>query len=43
MEYNVTCQNLTGKKSLNKNQKKEKKTNLTFFGSCGFQSAGNLV
>ena len=29
MEYNVTCQNLTGKKSLNKNQKrKEKKLNF---------------
>ena len=42
MEYNVTCQNLTGKKSLNKNQKR-KEINLTFFGSCGFQSAGNLV
>ena len=31
MEYNVTCQNLTGKKSLNKNQKKRKENKLSFF------------
>ena len=31
MEYNVTCQNLTGKKSLNKNQKKKKRNKLNFF------------
>ena len=31
MEYNVTCQNLTGKKSLNKNQKKKRRNKLNFF------------